>query len=116
MNGLILASLSLILLLTFARKEGSLTLKIANSVYLLILMFLLSLDISSLTAAPNQVYQHSSEYNDIKVLDTGTTRLFLMNGSHSSGLTVATGKSHFGYIQEITRIMDRERPKKVLII
>ena len=40
----------------------------------------------------------------------------MMNGSHSSGIDVATGKSYFGYIQKITDIIDQEKPKKLLII
>ena len=65
---------------------------------------------------PNVIYATSTKYNDIKIFDNGSTRLFMMNGSHSSGLDIATGKSYFSYIQEIAKIIEEEKPKKILVI
>ena len=55
-------------------------------------------------------------YNDIVIHQFQNRRLFSMNGSNSSGIDITTGKSYFGYIQDITRIIDEQKPKKVLII
>jgi spermidine synthase len=81
-----------------------------------ILLCILFSDISRWTEVPNRVYAYSSEYNDIEVFDYGKTRLLSMNGSHSSWLDVEQKKSYFAYINEVTRIIDEEKPKRVLVI
>lgn len=114
-NGIILAILALVTYLQFDKKAISAKWIFFNFLYIGILLGLFFFDFSRFWPK-NTVYSYSSEYNDITVLDDNTTRLFMMNGSHSSGIDVATGKSYFGYIQKITDIIDQEKPKKILII
>ncbi len=114
-NGIILGVLAFIMIFQFEKKSITRKIIVLHGIYLVFLINLLFIDYSRFLPA-NAVYNHSSEYNDITVFDNGTSRLFMMNGSHSSGLDIASGKSYFSYIKEVTRIIDDERPKKILII
>ena len=114
-NGIILAVLALVTYHQFDKKTISTKWIFFNLLYVWILLSVFFLDFSKFWSK-NIVFSYSSEYNDIKVIDNKITRLFMMNGSHSSGIDVATGKSYFGYIQKITDIIDQEKPKKLLII
>jgi spermidine synthase len=114
-NGIILAVLAGIMLFQFDKKHISPQKIWFHLTYLAVLISLFFLDYSKFLNQ-NIIYAASTEYNDIKVFDNGSTRLFMMNGSHSSGLDVATGKSYFTYIQEVTRIIEAEKPKKILVI
>jgi spermidine synthase len=115
-NGLILAVLALVILLQYRKRESSQKWLFLNIFYIFLLLGFLFSDISRWTMLPGKVYGYSSEYNDIAVFDYGKTRLFSMNGSYSSGLDVEKKKSYFSYIEEVTQIIDREKPKKILII
>ena len=114
-NGIILAVLAGIMIYQFDKKLITPKKIIFHGLYVLLLVSLLFVDYKKFLN-PNIIYAASTEYNDIMVFDNGSTKLFMMNGSHSSGLDVATGRSYFAYIQEVTRIIENEKPKKILVI
>ena len=116
MNGIILAVLSLVILRFFYARHISRLLIVFNIVYLGLLLVALCYDMSLLNARTNQTYKQSTEYNDIVIEQYGTRKLLSMNGSNSSSIDIATGRSYFGYIQDITRIIDEQKPKRILII
>lgn len=115
-NGIILAVLALIILMFFYARHASRFMVGFNIVYLSVLIFALFYDMSVFKAKTNETYRQSTEYNDIVIQEYGNRRLFSMNGSNSSGLDISTGKSFFGYIQDITKIIDIQKPKKILVI
>ncbi len=115
-NGIILAWLSLLIALVFARKDISKKLVVSNIALLFFLILLFFSDWSLITRKPYQTYEHSSAYNTIEIFDDAKIRTFMMNGSNSSGLDVLTGKSSFEYIKQMTTLIDFERPKNILII
>lgn len=116
-NGIILAVLSLVILFGFYRKEARSWMYIGNIGYIVFLVILLASPVNFLqSSTKHEVYRQSTAYNDIVITEQGIRKLFSMNGSNSSGIDTTTGKSYFGYIQDITRIIDEQKPKKVLII
>lgn len=93
-NGFILAVLATIIYFQFDKKSISAKGIFLNLFYIALLISFIFIDFSKFGFA-SRVFSYSSEYNDIEVRDDGKTRLFMMNGSHSSGMDVATGKSYF---------------------
>ncbi len=112
---MILGILAFLIIFQFEKKLRTKTKIVLHSTYLFFLLCLFLVDYSKF-APPGVTYAYSSEYNDITVIESMTHRHFMMNGSHSSGLNIRSGKSDFSYIEEITRIIDTERPKKILVI
>lgn len=79
-------------------------------------MVVLFSDLPHRITKPNEVYRQSTQYNDIAIFEFWNRKLFTMNGSNSSGIDTTTWKSYFWYIQDITRLIDEQKPKRVLII
>jgi spermidine synthase len=116
-NGIILAVLSLVILFGFYRKEARSWMYILNIGYIVFLVILLVSPVTFLRSAVKyEVYRQSTAYNDIVIAEYGTRKLFSMNSSNSSGIDTTIGKSYFSYIQDITRIIDEQKPKKILVI
>ncbi|MFZ2255851.1 MAG: fused MFS/spermidine synthase [Patescibacteria group bacterium] len=115
-NGIILAILSFIILVVFYSRHASRWMFGFNIAYLILLFLALFYDFSLFRTNTNEVYRQSTQYNDIVIDQYKNRKLFSMNGSNSSGLDITTGKSYFSYIQDITRIIDTQKPKKILVI
>lgn len=114
-NGIILAVLAFAIIAQYEKRYIKQNILFLHGCYLVILVSLLFVDFGKMLR-PYVAYSQSTEYNDIRIYDHGDTRLFTMNGSHSSGLDITTGKSYFSYIQETTRLIDIVKPKKILVI
>ncbi len=113
-NSIILWSLSLVIILY---NRHLLAKFIAlNIIYIIFLIILIFSDINWFNSWVNKVYSFNSSHNDIEVFDNWEKRLFSMNWSYSSWIYSDTKKSYFKYIWEITKIIDKEKPKNILII
>lgn len=115
-NGIILSVLAFIVLVVFYRREANKVMIYGTWAYIFALIFWLFSDISFSAPQSNIVHTQGTEYNDIVIYEKDNRRLFSMNWSNSSGLDMTTWKSYFWYIQDVTDIIDREQPKKILVI
>ena len=115
LNSVILSLLAIIILLLIKDKINK-NIIYLNVFYCLILISFLAADFSQFFNTWNKVYSFNSSHNDINIYDNWEQRLFSMNWSHSSWIDLPSKKSYFLYIKEITSIIEKEKPKNILII
>ena len=114
-NSIILSILAIVILIINKHDILSNVLMF-NFMYLLILIIILTQDVPGYWSNNNKVFSFASAHNDIEVFDNWEKSLFSMNWSYSSWIHNDTKVSYFKYINEVTKIIDSEKPKNILVI
>ncbi|MDD2870595.1 MAG: fused MFS/spermidine synthase [Candidatus Gracilibacteria bacterium] len=112
LNGLILSSLSLVIILTNKKYFKDIIMYV-NVFFAGLFLYLLFIDLGS----GNTVYSYSTAHNDINIIDYDLDkRVMLLNGGYSSGINRFTKESYFTYINETEKLIKEYKPKNILVI
>lgn len=114
LNWLLLSILWLIIALKDFKilKEKRVLIALTLSIFYIYFLFI------NLTLNSNIVYSFSSTHNDIKIVDTKDweNRYMLLSWWYSSWINKFSKNSIFPYINEFVDIIEKEKPKNILII